>query len=455
MKDVINMNILLILLSLTLAALPGILLRYLPFVEITTFHQKRKLMLYYSVCFILQCLFLYLFLNITHYNMTPSDYKSIIFLNSLFYVIINILVIKNFFYQHLLIFGMQSGFSFLIHSIVAILQGIYGENLPIYIQFFFQSITYLILISIITFLIWKYLKASIVLTSSVNKDYFWHIIWLVPALTVYSNVLITMNNQWINTWQQFLSRLLMGAAIILSWRYINLDLKSMKKMFALTNTNKLLSIQTESIQNQIKTQNENNKKMSILKHDMSHHLLILASLIENNNISEATLLISQLNTTLDSTTPIVFCKNTVINSTILIYNQQAETNNIKILSEINIPDSIPWNSNDLAILFANAFENAIQASLKQPIDQREIHIKSTHKNHKLVLQISNRFDKPISFAANGLPITKESNHGIGMQSILSIVNKYKAQVTASQNNDWFTLSFLFTEPSHPKNNTLY
>ena len=38
----------------------------------------------------------------------------------------------------------------------------------------------------------------------------------------------------------------------------------------------------------------------------------------------------------------------------------------------------------------------------------------------------------------------EPGHGIGMQSILSIVNKYKASASCTSNNGWFNMTFLFT-----------
>jgi len=51
-----------------------------------------------------------------------------------------------------------------------------------------------------------------------------------------------------------------------------------------------------------------------------------------------------------------------------------------------------------------------------------------------VLEISNRFNEKIIFEENGLPKSKEQNHGIGMVSLLSFAKKYDAYFDFSQDN---------------------
>ena len=145
-----------------------------------------------------------------------------------------------------------------------------------------------------------------------------------------------------------------------------------------------------------------------------------------------------------ATKPLVYCKNTIVNSALLVYMTKAKEKNIDVKLDLNIPDKLPWNSNDIAILIANAFENAIIASSKQSLDEQEIYISARFYDEKLAIIFKNRFNGEILIGRSGFPTNTEPGHGIGMQSILSIVNKYKASASCTSNNGWFNMTFLFT-----------
>ena len=454
-EGVFDMDLIIIILSITIAQIPAVILRYLPFSQLITMAQKKKLFLYYSLSFIVQHIILYLLLVDKYNILTPFWYKIIILCATMSYVLINLTIIKGFFFQHMFTLGMQGIYSLILHSIIAMILSFYSEHLTIPVQFIIQTYAYIILFILITYPLWKYLKNSLLFKNHATKDYYWNIVWVLPPLLFFSDIVITMSQQWIHTWQQFISRILTGFAMLIIWKCINLDFKSLEEIFILKNINNLLFIQKESIQSKAKIMKENDNKMRILKHDMRHHLQLLSSLIENNNFTEANHLISQLTDNLQSTKPIVFCKNAVINSALLVYITKAQENNIEIISEIDIPKSIPWNSNDIAILFTNVLENAVIASMKQLQENREIHITTRYDDQKLAINIKNKFDGEVLFGENGLPISKEPDHGIGINSMLSIIKKYHAHFSCSHKDGWYSISFLFSENFIKKNDVLY
>ena len=348
-------------------------------------------------------------------------------------------------YQHIFVFGMQGSYSLFLHSFVAILLSIYAENIPPYNQFMIQSFTFLLLFLLTAYPLWYLLKDSFILNISTEHHYYWNIIWLIPVLLFFSNTIVTMDNNWINTWRQLVSRLLMGSTIFVIWKCVNLDFEEIDEKLALKSTNKLLYTQINAIKHEANIINEKDEKMRILRHDMRHNVQILSSLINNGELSTASSILAQLNNNLENTKPIIFCKNPVINSSLLVYITRAQKENIEIISEIDIPQNIPWNSNDLAILFANVLENAINASTYQKEGEKEIQITTRYEDKKLAICVKNRFYGKISFAANGMPITSKEGHGIGMNSISAIVAKYKGHVVCSHKEGWFTISFMFVE----------
>ena len=79
---------------------------------------------------------------------------------------------------------------------------------------------------------------------------------------------------------------------------------------------------------------------------------------------------------------------------------------------------------DLCSLFANALENAIHACEKIPAPgKRYITLKVYEKNNRICIQIANSYLQNPVFE-NEIPVSHEPNHGIGVKSMISVVEKY-------------------------------
>ncbi|WP_373899141.1 sensor histidine kinase [Haloimpatiens sp. FM7315] len=259
-----------------------------------------------------------------------------------------------------------------------------------------------------------------------------------------SNTIVTMDKNWINTWRQLVSRLSISIAMFVICKCINRDFRELDEKQSLKSTNKLLHIQMEAIKHQANIITGNDEKMRIFRHDMRHNVQMLSSLIQNKELHPASQILSKLNEDLINIKPMVFCKNSVINSSLLVYINMAQNESIEIISEVDIPENIPFNSCDIALLLANVLENAINASRKQENDNREIQITTRYADKKLALVVKNRFDGEVLFNTAHMPIAKDINHGIGMNSISTIVSKYNGYMACSHEKGWFTISLMFS-----------
>ncbi|MBD5495144.1 MAG: sensor histidine kinase [Lachnospiraceae bacterium] len=67
-----------------------------------------------------------------------------------------------------------------------------------------------------------------------------------------------------------------------------------------------------------------------------------------------------------------------------------------------------------------------------------IEVSAYEKNGKIFLQIANSCDADITFH-NDIPVTSAQGHGIGVQSICAIVNKYDGIYSFSVKEDKFIL----------------
>ncbi|WP_339362703.1 sensor histidine kinase [Vallitalea maricola] len=436
------MEIFFTVLSVTLTQIPGLILRYIPFSKLFTQKQKKQLLNCYILFFIFQ--FTVLYIIALRISLTPSIYRIAVPLGAVIYLCINCIILKNMFFQHAFVYGMQGSYCLVLHSFVAILLSHFAPHLTINKQIMSQSFLFLLLFVVTAYPLWHFIKDSFYLKISAEYNYHWKLVWLIPNLLWLSTVITTMNNNWISSSVQLIARIIMGLTIFILWKCVNLDFKQLEEKFALKSTNQLLHIQMNAISHQATTIHENDEKIQILRHDFRHNIQMLSTLIAREELADASLILKKLNDDLENTKPIIFCKNPVINSALLVYINKAQKQNIEIISEIDIPQNIPWSSNDIALLFANVLENAINASSQQPKEQRKICITTRYDDNKLAIIVENYFFGEILFNDNGMPISLKQGHGVGMRSITSIVSKYRGHVVCSHTHDWFTISFMFS-----------
>lgn len=429
---------------ISIIELTGVYLRYISFHTIVSIKQKKQLVLSYTAFFIVQ--FIILFLVFQALPLTPKSYKLIVFSGGICYTTINCILIPNQFFKHIFIASIQATYFLFLHSFAAMFTNKYFSNMPINVQFRIQSLSFLVLFIALAFPLWKILKNSFILRIGEEKNYYWKWIWLIPCFTLIGNMITTMDGKWISTWQQFFARVLMIATVIASWKCINIDFEELDEKISVKNENELLYMQIKSISDSAYFIERNEEKIKILRHDMRHHIQMLYSFILENENDKALAVLKKLNTELLSTGTAKFCQNQIVNSAISIYANKAVSSQTKLKYEIALPKKLPFDENDIAILFANVLDNAVNASLSQLEENRSIKIKSRYEQNQLVIFVENYFAGKVLFDTTGIPITQKVGHGFGTKSIISITKKYNGTAVFTHDNNIFTAGFIFLKP---------
>ena len=105
-----------------------------------------------------------------------------------------------------------------------------------------------------------------------------------------------------------------------------------------------------------------------------------------------------------------------------------------------LPSFIKVSDSDLCVLLSNALENALHAC--QPLAAAKetcvIDVQFYNRDGRLFLQIENPCGDHIPFE-NGIPVSHEPGHGIGVQSICAIVERYGGMCTFLVQNHHFIL----------------
>jgi hypothetical protein len=205
----------------------------------------------------------------------------------------------------------------------------------------------------------------------------------------------------------------------------------------------LLSTQVNAIANQSETVSAAQEKISILRHDMRHQLRIISKHLINSNIEEAIHFLEFCQSELTKTTTRVFCDNVAVNATLSYYFDLAEKNSIKFQPMVEVPQTLNINNAELAVVYANGLENAINACLKEnEVNECFINLKSRYSKSQIIIDMSNTCSLDVKFNKQGIPVTDKKDHGIGIMSILAFAKKYDSLIEFSHKDNIFNFKLL-------------
>ena len=201
-----------------------------------------------------------------------------------------------------------------------------------------------------------------------------------------------------------------------------------------------LNLQITQAVREIDTLRESQEKTREYRHDMRHHMQYLSACIGNNQLERAQEYIQKICSEIEANKVMVFCENEAANLIFSAFTGRAKEQNVPIIIKAQIPKNIHISESDLCVLLSNALENALHAcqNLKEKGIQGKIEVSAFEKNKKLFLQFINSCDSDITFV-QGIPVTSQPGHGIGVRSICALVERYEGIYTFEVVEDRFVI----------------
>lgn len=211
----------------------------------------------------------------------------------------------------------------------------------------------------------------------------------------------------------------------------------------LEQTQDTLSVQVTQAVREIEALRESQRKTSIYRHDLRHHIQFLSSCIENGLLEQAQGYIREIYSEIEANEITVFCKNEVANLIFSAFAERARKSGIPITIKADIPSTVSISESDLCVLLSNAMENALLACQRR--NERglsgNIEVSVYRKDEKLFLQFINSCDADIVFE-HGIPVACSPGHGLGVRSICAIVEQYGGMYDFSMEEGRFILRVL-------------
>lgn len=253
------------------------------------------------------------------------------------------------------------------------------------------------------FIVIKYISPYIIRLENESKTIIF-IFFFLPLTYYISEYAFTVYTDLLYRGEAIVIEFMDSFIVILYFLLSIVTLTILNRKNAAERENIILLASAAQAEKEISQLYEYQRQAAIYRHDLRHHMNFLQSCLNENKYTQAQDYIKEICTNLDNSRITRYCDNEAVN-----------------LSD--------YKPTDLCSLLANALENAINAcKLVQTApaainSNRIITVKVFDKNNKLCINITNTYAVEPVFV-NNTPVSDKAGHGIGIRSIISVIEKY-------------------------------
>lgn len=183
-------------------------------------------------------------------------------------------------------------------------------------------------------------------------------------------------------------------------------------------------------------------KMRGWRHDYRHHIQAMKVHAAHGEYEEIDKYLDMLDDDLTNVETVIKTGNRMADAILNSKLSLAMEREIRVKAEAQIPVSLSVSELDLCIIIGNLLDNAIDACMELPPEERLIRIYMEMKGNYLYLALTNTAggQKKKSFAS-----TKGEGHGFGISRIDAIVKKYGGYVTRASEDEAFSTEVLLPQ----------
>ncbi len=193
----------------------------------------------------------------------------------------------------------------------------------------------------------------------------------------------------------------------------------------LLQTQKVLEIQLNQSVREINALRESQALARQYRHDLRHHLQYVSSCLQNGQEEQAQRYIATICQEIEGQKVQRFSENEAANLILSAFAGRARKDGIELTVQCALPEHIKVTDGDLCVLLSNALENAVHACQSLIVTGMEcvIDVQMYQREGRVFLQVTNPCGAEVRFE-KGIPISEQPEHGVGVQSICAIVQRY-------------------------------
>ena len=183
-------------------------------------------------------------------------------------------------------------------------------------------------------------------------------------------------------------------------------------------------------------------KMRGWRHDYRHHIQTMKVHAANREYEEIDRYLDMLDDDLTNVETVIKTGNRMADAILNSKLSLAAQKDIQVKADAKIPVSLTVSELDLCIVIGNLLDNAIEACMELPPEERLIRIYMEMKGNYLYMALTNTAagKKKKSFRS-----TKGEGHGFGIVRADDIVKKYGGYITRASEDEAFSTEVLLPQ----------
>lgn len=175
------------------------------------------------------------------------------------------------------------------------------------------------------------------------------------------------------------------------------------------------------------------------RHDLRHHLSLLGSFAECGDMEKITAYLSAAQGELDAITPMNYCVNQTVNLILSAFDNKAKGKGVALWVDAQLPEALSIPDTELCAVLSNGLENALTAAAQlEDTALRTIRMTCSLNRENLLLMIENPYIGEVGME-NGIPVSRQKEHGFGCRSMVAIAEKRKGHCVFKAEKGMFVL----------------
>lgn len=301
------------------------------------------------------------------------------------------------------------------------------------------------------YLLYRYIRPLIKL----QKVKFWNTLWIIPFTFLITLYIFTglFEEHLVIYWQYAIVCGILAVGSFIIYYLTSKMLIETDENAALREHVRMTARQLILQEEQYESLNEHIAEIRAARHDLRHHLSVIDSYTQANDIEQLRVYLQDYKCSLPEDSELILCENYAANAIASHYTGLAHREGIVVTANLQIPNELHIVGSDLCIVLGNCLENALEACRRMKTGQRYIHLHAEVIGCMLVVTIDNSFDGTVK-EKDGIFYSfkrdRANTEGVGLSSVRAVAQKYRGTVQFAHTEAEFRTSVMLQESHLPE-----
>ena len=208
----------------------------------------------------------------------------------------------------------------------------------------------------------------------------------------------------------------------------------------------LASYQQELIETHYREVENMYRQIRGWRHDYRNHIQTMKAYAASGDWEAIKNYLDLLDTDLNTVDTVIKTGNAMTDAILNSKISLAKSKDIQVTADAHIPVKLKTSEIDLCCIIGNLFDNAIDASMQLPADQRLIRVYMDMKGTQLYISFTNfTAGKKMAKVGGIFRTTKGEGHGFGLVRIDAIVERLEGYISRNSEDGAFTTEILLPQ----------